>query len=696
MRSTYWVGVAGILGVIAACSGGDPAPLIGGPSTSGSGGKKSTGGRTSTDGGDGDTGGTFTRAGSGGSTAKPVGGKNAGGEAGGGGEGGEADDPANAPVIEIIAPTESLAPADGVLIEQVVHVVCAVAKSSAPTADDVDPTTVRLAVRDSTGKVLVEKDATGTKNAGEYAADFVMTTVPSGQVSFLCSAADRQKVKGTDTLFTYVDHGPIITVITPKPDSANALKGGLAVEFLVDPAPLADVDPGSEVDSVAFTLDGKPFVLEYSDGKYHTSLALDNTITFPTIPAGAINVTATNKRTPAPATSILSYDIAVDGAGPVIAIQAPLPQAVVGGQVTLAFTVTDVGSAGVDPDSVNVTLYSGQTPAVRFDANKRWTRTGDKYTYTFDSKDIEQFAKVQTTLNIRASDKVGNPGASGQSVQIYLDNVPPQIDLDPLNVRTKGPQGCSGSFDPVGTASLNDLQGSIGHASLDRRFGFFRAFVKEQTNEEIGQSLFYHSGTVQTEVRLYVQPDPENATTKLLINKNPGVDSTCDDIGGVDDLENAPQFSAMKSMSATASVGTPWNQDDPGMIPLAGACTLKSDAKPKALCPTQSSDMWYAAFNKQLKEPHVYVVGTPNASDASCSGIDLAFLTVTQLEGWVCVAARVLDKAGNVGISPPLRVCVDAPETDYHPPCSNSSVEPPTCTDGCTAPNRGGGVFVDL
>lgn len=675
------VGATGLLGLFSACGGEDRSPVAGdGLAGRSTGGGKNTGGKN----------GVINMGGEGGDDGAQAGSRSTPD----GGAGGATDDAANAPLVEIIAPTESLVPADGVIIEQVVHVVCTVAKSSAPNANDVDPTSVRLALRDGAGKVLQEKDGTSTTNAGEYAADFVVTSFASGKVSFICSAADRQKVKGTDTLFTYLDHGPIITVLTPKPDSANAVKGGLAVEFLVDPAPLADVDPGSEVDNVAFTLDDKPFPLEYSEGKYHTSLSLDDTDTFPTIPTGAITITASNKRTPAPATSTKAYDILVDGSGPVIVIQSPIPQAVVGGNVTLSFTATDAGGSGVDPLSVNVTLYSG-APAEFFDLNNGWTHTGDKYSYTFDSKLIESHAKVQTTLNVRASDKVGNPGASGQSVQIYLDNVPPKIDLDPMNVRTLGAQGCSGSFDPVGAASLDDLQGSLGNEGLNSRFGFFRAFVEEQTNSEIGQALFYHSGTVQNEVRLYVQPDPEHATTKLLINKNPGADNTCDDIGGIDDIQNAPQFSALKPISTTASVGTPWNQKDADAIPLAGTCTLKSDAKPQTLCPTHNSDMWYVAYNKQLKEPHVYVVGTPNINDASCSGIDLAFLTADQPEGWVCVAARVLDRAGNVGISPPLRVCVDAPETDFHPACAVSSVEPPTCTDGCSAPVRGGNIFVD-
>jgi hypothetical protein len=380
----------------------------------------------------------------------------------------------------------------------------------------------------------------------------------------------------------------------------------------------------------------------------------------------------------------------VDGDGPLIAIDSPVPQAVVGGKVTLRFTAADSGS-GVDPKSVNVTLYSGAT-AQFFDTKKGWTHTGDKYTYTFDSKDIEAGgAKVQTTINVRASDGVGNPSASGQSVEIYLDNVPPQIDLDPQNVRAN----CSGSFDPSGPASLNDLQGTPGNGSLDRRIGFFRVFVNERTNSQPGQSIFYHSGTDQKEVRLYVQPDPEHASRKLLVNKNPGVDDTCDDIGGIDDIQNAPQFSALKGIATTNPMGTPWYRNDPDVPPAPAACgMLTEQSRPPFLCPTQSSDMWFVPYRVELKEPYVYVVGTPDPQDVSCTGIDLAFLTADQPDGWVCVAARVVDKAGNVGLSPPLRLCADDPATPDHPPCALSSMTPPTCTDGCTPPVRGGGFLL--
>jgi hypothetical protein len=659
------VGVAGLLGLFSACGGNDRAGAL----PDGTGGTGKGGARPAA--------GSSSRAGT-------------GGDGGAGGDGDES--PSNAPLVNIISPTESLTPDDGVIIEQVVHVVCAVASSNAPTAADVDPTSVRLAVRDSTGKTIEEKDASTTKIAGEYAADFVLATVPSGKISFLCSASDENKVQGFDALSSFVDHGPEITVVTPKKDSAHPLKGGLAIEFQVAPVPLVPGDSGASVDDVTFSLDGKDFDLDVSGETYTASLQLDDTDVFPVNPSGAVVIKATNRRAPEPVTATESYGIVVDGEGPVISIQSPLPQKVVGGKVTLEFTASDAGS-GVDPESVNVTLYP-DAPQIFFDAKKGWTRSGDKYTFTFESKEIAPnpaVPTVQTTINVRASDQVGNPSASGQSVEVYLDNVPPKIDLDPRNVRL----GCSGSFDVVGEASLNDLQGTPGHSSLNRRIGYFRVFVKEQTNSQPGQALFYYSLTDQASVRLYVQSNPENAVRKLLVNKNPGDDTTCDDIGGIDDIQNAPQFSAMRPIATTSTQGAAWNQNDPGVLPPPGAeCELKDEEKPGRLCPNKTSDLWVAPTNVHLKEPYLYVVGEPR-NDDSCAGIDLAFITASQPEGWVCVAARVMDMARNVGISPPLRLCVDDPNTPFQPPCSISSVTPPTCTDGCTPPPRGGNFTID-
>ncbi|HXK19673.1 MAG TPA: hypothetical protein VNG33_17805, partial [Polyangiaceae bacterium] len=127
--------------------------------------------------------------------------------------------------------------------------------------------------------------------------------------------------------------------------------------------------------------------------------------------------------------------------------------------------------------------------------------------------------------------------------------------------------------------------------------------------------------------------------------------------------------------------------------PLAAdlGCTTQDGVLSPKLCPNHDSDMRFVPFNVALAEPFVYVVGTPNPNDASCDGIDLAFLPQNQPAGWVCVAARAVDNAGNIGISPPLRICVDDAAAQTHPDCATMSMVPPSCTDGCTPPPRGGG-----
>lgn len=652
------VGAATLVGLFSACGGsGDHAAVP----------TDSTGGRS--------TGGT-----------KPVAtaGKDAGGAGLGGADGVDND---NAPVVKITSPDEVLTPDDGVLAESTVQVLCT-AQKPYPAAAAINPISVKLAIKDIAGKVIEEKGASPTKNKDEYEADFVLTKVPSGRVSFICSAADTNEVTGTDTISSFVDHGPTITIVEPTAGSSHPLKGGLAVEFMVERTPLAKEDSGADVDAVVFTLDGKEIpIKEISSGHFKASLQLDDTEKFPVVPSGAITITATNTRAPA-VTANESYNIIIDGEGPIITINAPLPQAVVGGKVTLKFTVNDVGS-GVDEKSVSAALFSGDDPRF-FDPERGWRRDGATYFFTFDSKDIEPNAPVQTTINVRASDLVGNLSASGQSLQLYLDNVPPKVDIDPRNVRMESANSCSGSFDPVGPAVLNDLAGQLG-SPIVNPIAFFRAFVVEDTNSQPGQKIFYYSGTDQSEVRLYIQPDADHATTKLLINKNPGTDTTCDDIGGIDDIANPPPFTALKPISATGPVGSPWNQLDGEVEPPASdGCKLVDDGAPPPLCPAHNSDMWWVPFNQELMEPYVYVVGTPDPNAVSCAGIDLAFVTSNQKDGWACAAARVVDRAGNIGISPPIRVCVDDGKGDP-PPCRVSSTTPPTCTDGCTPPPRGGG-----
>lgn len=661
-------GLVGVVGLLQACGGEDKRPTAyneGGSNNTGGSknpGKAGAAGKAGSD--------SPSDSGAGGADTEPV---------------------PNGPVVKITSPSASETPEDGVLIAPTVKVLCNVTASSAAGASDVDLTTIKIAIADADGKEIETKNAAATTTDNQYSAEFVLATVTSGAVTFSCSAKDKGGLLGQDQLPSFVDHGPTITPISPMPDAAYPLKGGLTVDFTVKPTPLAKNDAGAEVASVEFTLDGKKqAVKEVSPGQFQTTLQLDDLDSFPVTPTGAISITATNVRKPTPVTATEAYNIIVDGAGPVITITDPMPQQVVGGKVTLKFSIKDEGS-GVDQKSVNVTLYEGQDKPIYFDPDNGWTHVGMVYTYTFDTKVIEPHKKVQTTINVRASDAVGNATPIGQSVQIYLDNVPPQIDLDPKNIRILEGAKCSGSFDPVGYKALDDLQGVVGDALLNP-IGYFRTFVREQTNSEAGQDLFYFSGTKPDTVRLYVQADPEHATTKLLINKNPLEDDTCDDIGGLDG-DSKPPLSKMYPISVGSPTGNWFSQNDPGAAPaVAGTCTLSADSPSPALCPAKTSDLWYDSFDTELKEPRVYVVGEPH-NDASCAGIQLSFVSLDQPDGWVCAAARVEDNAGNIGISPPIRLCVTR-DANNPPACRIMSTTPPSCTDGCTPPARGGDVIV--
>lgn len=663
MHSTYWAAGA-LAAVLFAGCGGESRPQV---VDEGQGARPGSGGKSS-------------------------GGKeNSGGEPEGGGDGSS-----DGPLVSILSPEGAQSPDDGVLSGQTLRVLCkAVATSGGAPVEE---SSLKVSVTDSAGKV-VEREASATAEADEYEADLVIATAAAGELTIACTAQDREGAEGRDSIKGFLDRGPTITVVSPEPESAHPLKGGLDVTFTVNALELTDSDPGAKVGRVTFSLDGKECVVgepkcrveEVSPGRYHATFALDDTNEFPVTPSGAITITAANTRQPEPVVATSSYSIKVDGTGPTISIESPTPQAVVGGKVQLVFSVTDAGS-GVDERSVNVTLYpKPKAPQLFYDPDKGWSRNGDKYAFTFDSKDLEKDVPVQTTINIRASDRVGNPSANGQSLQLYLDNVAPSIDLDPRNVRMRSGANCSNSFDPAGTKALSDLDGQVG-SPIVNPIAYFRAFVDEATNSQPGQTLFYHAGTDQKQVRLYIQSDPNGQPTKLLVNKNPAVDDTCDEIGGVDQVVDAPPFSELKPINASNAVGTVWNQADGTLEPEVtdGLCNLTAGSRPQGLCPSHMSDLWYVPYDSQIKEPYVYVVGTPNSGDDSCAGIDLAFLTSSQPDGWVCAAARVVDKAGNVGISPPLRVCVDDGKGEP-PPCRISSTEPPTCTDGCVPPPRGGG-----
>lgn len=654
------VGLFGAVGMWTGCGGDDHAPALPG----------GRGGQTGLPGGN-----------KGGSKPSEL-----GGEGGGGGGAGEpAVDPL-APLVSIISPTELDDPNQpGVLVGAEIKVECQVKQSRASGSAKVDAASVKLALLTADGTVVTEKDGTAG-NADVFSNTFSLTTADAGRVRFRCTGQDVAKRVGTDTVATFLDKGPAISFVTPTADSFVPLASVLAIEFTVDPAPLAEGDDGAAVDEVSLELGSTSIDLtESPPGTFRAEVNLTDPTLFDPAPNGPLPlvVKASNQRAPVAVTSTVTQPIQVDGAAPVILITSPVNKAVIGGNVVLSFKATDTIS-GVDPATIVVSLNMIED---HYDpANDAWGFANDTFTYKFDSRQVKN-SKVQVTVNVGASDKVGNAAAVATEL-LYLDNFPPSVDLDPYDIRTVKNDGtCSHTMDPVGPWALNDLE-------QVQAAGILRSVVWDNTNEIPEIPVVHFSGVAPGSVRVYLRAG--SADPLLLDTDNDGL---CDDVSDVDSA-------TALQLGPLAKAGGPWittgdEAASPSMLSLGCANASAPDLSPvadppKHLCQNEASDLYQVIqHSTATTEPVIYAHGATVGLE--CTGVSWEFSTFLEgQDGWVCFAARAVDKAGNVGISRPLRVCVDDPTVAGAPACATSSVDVPSCTDGCVPPVRWGdiGVFV--
>jgi hypothetical protein len=619
------------------------------------------------------------KGGTGGKSFAPVSGKS-GNDEGGAGGGPAVADPL-APVVNITSPAAVDDPNEGAISGTEIEVLCTATSSSEPDAEDLDRASVKLQLLDAEGELVEEKPGDPTTNADEYSSTFIVTNYPAGPIGFRCTATDDAgSHTGEDEIGNFLDKGPIITFIKPDADSAHPLGALLSVEFEVEPSLLSEDDDGATVESVMLEAGGVPIPLtKKGEGVYRLSLDLTDPDLFSPAPNGSfpLTVSATNSRSPTPVKAVTTQDAAVDGAGPTLKITFPGNEAVVGGKVPLTFEASDEVS-GIDPESIVVTLNSVEHPYN--ENNSDWGRPmANTFVYEFDSRLplVVGDAKVQITVHIEAKDKVGNPAEVAASVLLYLDNYPPSVDLDPLNIRSINDAGeCSISFDPLGNVAVND-EDAIGTA------GTFRAMVWEETNSLEGLEVLYHAGTNPERTRLYLQP-----AGALLVDTDDDPENFCDDVAD-------PESDASFALDPVGPLGTPsWGHDD-GEYPTSASLGCETrDPDPAELIecgPTVNSDMWQVIKHGN-GENVVYGV---QVAAATCTGSGWEFGSLVSSDGWVCFAARAVDNVENVGVSRPLRVCVDDPNVDGVPACKTGA-PPPSCTDGCTPAPRWDGRFVKV
>ncbi|HMA97533.1 MAG TPA: hypothetical protein VKP30_32840 [Polyangiaceae bacterium] len=727
----------GALTLIVGCGGEETHPPNVPPESNG--GRESKGGQTGvagTVGGHAALAGNANAAGSattnGGTTSM---GSAAGGSAAGNGAigGGLNLNPA-APIVTITSPvgTLDLNDVDHVIVKDLIDVTCK-AEAASLTGSTVNVGTTSVVMFEPASTAAVSPTSTTPLPTG-VTARFNLSDVPSGWVTLQCTAQDSSSVPLTGTsapLKVLVDHGPTITFSAPAKDQPWALKNPLNITFAVTPTSFSASDTFAGTDSVVLLIDGHEVPVAETtpgSGNYSSTVSLSDPKIFPMtdIPSGSTTVRAvvTNKRK---AVADSGVTINVDSTPPVVTVTSPTDGSVVGGELQLKFNVKDPASTGTNDPGSGVKAEStvvklNYAPFPYDSTSERWSfdkNSGD-FIFRFRESDLAS-STAQATIGISAGDLAGNAETAARSLTLYIDRVPPVVDLDPPTVRelyidsdrlTHG----SNSFDPLGEA-VNDR-------AIVQGAAIFRAFVWDRTNTPLpGSNIEKFAATNQSTVRLWMQ---EEVTRPLL--KDTNGDGVCDAI----DEGSAIAPAIAIELRAIPTIGTSprmYNAEDKNGDNVDDTFYIFEDARywdvpalltgqhyplknltvPDRLCANTSDMVRVTQHSMEVSpaEPVVYGL-TPSASGVGCTGVSWEFtglLHRTVPEGWVCFAAEATDNVGNVGISPVMALCYDDLDgTNGVPSCStvkkpdptsippwgslsaSRSSENPSCALSCTLP----------
>jgi len=331
-----------------------------------------------------------------------------------------------------------------------------------------------------------------------------------------------------------------------------------------------------------------------------------------------------------------------DQLGPEVTVQFPQPGTVVSGLLTVRARAVD--PEGVVGSAVVGTIAGREFPMVE-------TSPGI-FEGTYDTNRLG-LAMVFPTIIVRAQDVFGNQGAHG--LVVTLDNRGPLADLDPPEnfreaLAVGGTPLCSEPFDPVGVESMDD--GAIDVAQLSR----YAARVEDLGN---GSGLtaepgiyFARAGVDVTDVQVYVLDD----TTRPIVVDTNG-DGFCDELNP--HLVPTTIPSADDEMARIDLVGliprgmATYLNDDP--FPICGAVDYPPAGE--LLCLATTSDLNRIIAAPDEVTPAIFAI--PPATDIQCMGNAFDSVGTNIGDGWTCLAVRAVDVVGNVGVSAPLRVCID-------------------------------------
>jgi hypothetical protein len=566
-----------------------------------------------------------------------------------------------APIVTILEPLPTADPNVGVVLTtSAVTARCSVSMSEVQGARDVDQSSVKMQVVGEGEDAIPITAAVDAVSDHEFEAHLDFPDLPNGRLRFGCTAQDlgSTPLLGWDDVDTFLDLGPTIEMVEPLDASIHALKAPVAITFKVESAPLSSDDREADIDSIQVDVSGQEFEAiesEEQPGFYSVLVDFEDRTRFPMAPSTAqIVVSATNKRTPVAGERRKAVNIMLDSDGPTITVVSPENFTLVRGDVTFAMTITD--PSGVASDSVVASINDGL-----FELSN-WAVMGTSYSERFDTRIPETEEKTQLSINIRARDNVGNEKIVSHT--LLLDNVPPLVSLDPPPVREWKDSGamilCSAPFDPLGDAKSDGESSEI--ATL------YRVAVMDLANQTPGNPIIHLAGVDENSIKLYMQtPDKP-----LLVDTN--ADGTCDDV--LTDVPEADQPYVNDDFKALAPSGAsyfaPMGPANPD--PAPGPCHYGTDMMPPvSLCSGTADLTRIISQDVEGALPAVYAWNAQGTA-AGCAG---NYWDAGDFhEGWVCVVARAEDNIGNVGVSPPIRVCYGSCDMNDIPDCLGTEDAP--------------------
>ncbi len=508
---------------------------------------------------------------------------------------------------------------------------------------EVDPSSVKAYVTEDESFPLARKSA----NSDVYTGLVNISVLGDGPFTLVVEAADlNQNVNSADVVFQH-DLGPTIEFYSPEDQGRYAHSVNLSFQ-VSDPDGLREDSITASIGSVQLNIAkvsqddaDPPTWITYSYNIVFADQIFDPPLQGPQM----ITVSAQNTNN-TEASGSLTF--VVDEAGPTIDLITPQPGDIVGGIMEIQVGVND--EAGILESSVLAVLAGDQASyAVNLE------RSGTTFSAVFDTRVFpDDF--VFPSISIRASDKLGNENEVG--FLVALDNQPPKASLDPpedfrmSTIDASGDYECSREFDPVGDDAVDWGE------TVPQVF-WLRARVEDQGNYGAGLVQERFSLVDQSTVKLYVLSD---VSLPLVVDTDG--DGICDEINPTLTPTTTPhpgQELLVLNMAAIPPSGdADFRPEQDPQLP-SGVCdhTGTGSTRPDKLC--QATDMFYALFyTVDPSEPAIYALQpVDSSSEIFCAGQQFDARANALPEGWTCVAVRATDKLGNIGISPPLPICID-------------------------------------